>query len=102
MARHSTRLDSKGKTKSNRLILKGGHKWNPEKGELERGVLGRHLYDSLHFGNLFLMNSKIHQYLDMIYPSSPLKSACLKYFMPTHATTTHTHAITHVKTSKAG
>lgn len=36
------------------------------------------------------------------YPSSPLKSACLKYFMPTHATTTHTQAMTHVKTSKAG
>ena len=39
---------------------------------------------------------------DLPYPSSPLKSACLKYFIPTHATTTHTQAMMHVKTSSAG
>jgi hypothetical protein len=39
---------------------------------------------------------------DIFYPSSPRKSACLKYFIPTHATTTHTQAITHVNTSNAG
>lgn len=36
------------------------------------------------------------------HPSSPLIFACLKYFIPTHATTTHTHAITPVSIIKAG
>ena len=34
--------------------------------------------------------------------SSPDILACLKYFIPTHATTTHTHAMTAVKMIKAG
>lgn len=37
-----------------------------------------------------------------IHSQSPLTLACLKYFIPTHATTTHTHAITAVRIISAG
>lgn len=44
----------------------------------------------------------INMVVPNVFSQSPLILACLKYFIPTHALTTHTQAITQVKIIKQG